>query len=172
VTDLVLSFDPARTTTALAIIGFSLFPLMPPRLLDSHELYGGARLEVEQHAGPFGFVDTLEDYGGPWSFDSGAMQRVSNQYAAMPSLHIAWSTWCVLVMWQLTRKRWARVLIVLYPVMTLFGIVVTANHYFLDAAGGLLTLGVGYLIGRGLFEWNERRLTRPDAELADRAPTT
>jgi len=159
-------------TTALAIVGFSLFPLMPPRLLDSTELYGGARLEAEQHAGPFGFDDTLEDYGGPWSFDSGAMQRVSNQYAAMPSLHIAWSTWCALVMWQLTRKRWARVLIVLYPVMTLFGIVVTANHYFLDAAGGLLTLGVGYLIGRGLFEWNARRLGRADGALADRAPTS
>ena len=54
-------------TTALAIIGFSLFPLMPPRLLDSTELYGGARLEAEQHVEPFGFVDTLEDYGGPWS---------------------------------------------------------------------------------------------------------
>jgi len=97
---------------------------------------------------------------------------VSNQYAAMPSLHIAWSTWCALVMWQLTRKRWARVLIVLYPVMTLFGIVVTANHYFLDAAGGLLTLGVGYVIGRGIFEWNERRLARANGAPADRAPTS
>ncbi|HEY8094202.1 MAG TPA: hypothetical protein VID93_10475, partial [Acidimicrobiales bacterium] len=50
--------------------------------------------------------------------------------------------------------------IVAYPVMTLFGIVVTANHYFFDAMGGLLTLGVGYVIGRGIFEWNERRTAR------------
>ena len=56
--------------------------------------------------------------------------------------------------------------------MTLFGIVVTANHYFLDAVGGLLTLGVGYLIGRGLFEWNARRLGRADGAPADRAPTS
>ena len=91
-------------TTALAIVGFSMFPLMPPRLLDSHELFGGARLEQERGIEPYGFVDTLEVYGGPWSFDSGAMQKVSNQYAAMPSLHIAWSTWCALVMWQLTRQ--------------------------------------------------------------------
>ena len=76
-------------TTALAILGFSLFPLMPPRLLDAGDLYGGARLEAEQGIEPYGFVDTLEVYGGPWSFDSGAMQKVSNQYAAMPSLHIA-----------------------------------------------------------------------------------
>jgi hypothetical protein len=158
-------------TTALAIVGFSMFPLMPPRLLDSGDLYGGARLEEERGIEPYGLVDTLEVYGGPWSFDSGAMQKVSNQYAAMPSLHIAWSTWCALVMWQLTRKRWARVLIVLYPFLTLFGIVVTANHFLLDAVGGLFTLGVGYLIGRGLFEWNVRRIARAhDASLAA-APT-
>jgi hypothetical protein len=147
-------------TTALAIVGFSLFPLMPPRLLDSDTLYGGARLEVEQGIEPYGFVDTLDEYGGPWSFDSGAMQKVSNQYAAMPSLHIAWSTWCAIVMWQLTVRRWARVLILAYPVLTLFGIVVTANHFFLDALGGWIILGVGYVIGRALFEWNERRLAR------------
>ena len=96
-------------TTALAIVGFSLFPVMPPRLLDSSDLYGGARLEVAQDIEPYGFVDTLKVDGGPWSFDSGAMQKLSNQYAAMPSLHIAWSVWCVLVMWQLTRSRRARV---------------------------------------------------------------
>ena len=159
-------------TTALAIVGFSLFPLMPPRLLDSTELYGGARLEAEQHAGPFGFVDTLEEYGGPWSFDSGAVQQVSNQYAghAQPphrvvdvvrARHVAADPQAVgagahraLPGDDLVRDRR------------------TANHYFLDAAGGLLTLGVGYLIGRGLFEWNERRLGRADGAPADRAPTS
>ena len=80
-------------------------PVMPPRLLDSSDLYGGARFEVAQDIEPYGFVDTLKVEGGPWSFDSGAMQKLSNQYAAMPSLHIAWSVWCVLVMWQLTRSR-------------------------------------------------------------------
>ncbi len=159
-------------TTALAIIGFSLFPLMPPRLLDAGDLYGGARLEAEQGIEPFGFVDTLEVNGGPWSFDSGAMQKVSNQYAAMPSLHVAWSVWSALVMWQLTRRRWARALIVSYPVLTLFGIVVTANHFFLDAVGGLAILGVGYLFGRGIYEWNERRHGRtPVPSGLDAAPT-
>ena len=159
-------------TTALAIIGFSLFPLMPPRLLDAGGLYGGARLEAEQGIEPFGFVDTLEVNGGPWSFDSGAMQKVSNQYAAMPSLHIAWSVWSALVMWQLTRRRWARALIAAYPLLTLFGIVVTANHFFLDAVGGLAILGVGYLIGRGIYEWNERRHGRtPVPSGLDAAPT-
>ena len=75
-------------------------------------------------------------------------------------------------MWQLTRRRWARALIVAYPLLTLFGIVVTANHFFLDAVGGLAILGVGYLIGRGIYEWNERRHGRtPVPSGLDAAPT-
>jgi hypothetical protein len=158
-------------TTALAIVGFSMFPLMPPRLLDSHTLYGGARLEEARDIRPFGLVDSLERFGGPWSFDSGAVSKVSNQYAAMPSLHIAWSAWCALVIWELTRRRWLRILGVAYPCITLFGIVVTGNHYFLDALGGLVTLGVGYLIGRALYEWNERRLDRRALAAASPAQT-
>ena len=62
--------------TALAIIGFSLFPLMPPRLLDApcpDEGFGAACIENEYRnlngAENFGFVDTIREYGGPWAFD-------------------------------------------------------------------------------------------------------
>ncbi len=143
-------------TTALGILGFSLFPLMPPRLLDvdpAVNRFGGGDLRVERGLPPFGFTDTLAEVGGLWSFDSGAIAEVSNQYAAMPSLHIAWSLWCTLVMWPLTRRWWSRALLVLYPMATLFCIVVTANHYFLDAAGGLVCLGLGYVLGRALDDW-------------------
>jgi PAP2 superfamily protein len=131
-------------TTALALIGFATFPLMPPRLLPEH----------------YGFVDTLEKIGGLWSFDSGAMQKVSNQYAAMPSLHFAWSTWCALVLYPQVRQRWLKVLVVAYPVATLFAIMVTANHFWLDAAGGALILGTGYLLATRLTAWQERRAER------------
>jgi hypothetical protein len=147
-------------TTALAIVGFSLFPLMPPRLLNDDGRYGGDRIAAEQGYEDFGFVDTLEEIGGPWSFDSGTMQRISNQYAAMPSLHIGWATWCAIVMWGLTRRRWARALLVLYPIATLFCIVVTANHYWIDGLGGLVALGAGYGLGAWLHRWNTRRLDR------------
>jgi hypothetical protein len=140
-------------TTGLAILGFSLFPLMPPRLVNNDTRYGGERIAQERHIEDFGFVDTLEKDGGLWSFDSGTVANISNQYAAMPSLHIGWSTWCALVMWPLVRRWWSRALLVLYPVATLFCIVVTANHYFLDAVGGLLCLGVGYVIGTLLDTW-------------------
>jgi hypothetical protein len=128
-------------TTALALIGFATFPLMPPRLLPPE----------------FGYVDTLATYGGLWSFDSGAMKAVSNQYAAMPSLHFGWSAWCAFVLVPAVRRPWLRALIVAYPIATVFAIVVTANHFWLDAAGGALVLGLGYLLGAA---WDRRTSTR------------
>jgi hypothetical protein len=130
-------------TTVLALIGFASFSLMPPRLLNAPGPPGGYGPPVAAQAPQYGFVDTLEEYGGLWSFDSGTLKSISNQYAAMPSLHIGWSTWVALVLFPLVRRRWAKGLVVLYPFLTFFCIVVTANHYWLDAAGGLLTLSVG-----------------------------
>ncbi|CAN5732936.1 phosphatase PAP2 family protein [soil metagenome] len=127
-------------TTGLALIGFATFPLMPPRLLPDS----------------FGYVDTLVDYGGLWSFDSDAMKAVSNQYAAMPSLHCAWSLWCSFVLVPEVRRRWVKGLLVAYPVATLFAVMVTANHYWLDAVGGYLVLAGGYLLARPLTRWQER----------------
>ena len=43
----------------------------------------------------FAFIDTLAVHGGLWSFDSGTLQAISNQWAAMPSLHLAWAAWCL-----------------------------------------------------------------------------
>ena len=159
-------------TTMFAIVGFSLFPLMPPRLLDDGGRFGGARIEAERNIAPYGFVDTLKTDGGLWSFDSGAMQKISNQYAAMPSLHCAWATWCTLVMWPLVRRRWAKAVLVLYPVLTLFCIIVTANHYWLDGIGGLVILALGFAAGRSLDQWNQRRLGRLPARAGSSPPRT
>lgn len=137
-------------TTALAIIGFWLFPLMPPRLLDYGGPYGGARLAESGGYGQFGFTDTLATVGGLWSFETEAVVELSNQYAAMPSLHVAWATWCTLALGALTRRRWLRALLVLYPLATLFGIVVTANHFWVDGVAALLTLGFGYAAASAL----------------------
>jgi len=114
-------------TTALALVGFAVYPLMPPRLLPSS----------------YGFVDSLKAYGSLWSFDSGAMHKISNQFAAMPSLHFAWSMWCACAVLPALRHTWAKALAALYPVVTLAAIVITANHYVLDAVGGAVVLGAG-----------------------------
>jgi hypothetical protein len=126
-------------TTALALIGFALFPLMPPRLIGH------------------GFVDTLEYVGGLWSFHSGPINKVSNQYAAMPSLHFAWALWCTCVFYPSCRRWWTKALAIAHPVCTFFAIVVTANHYIIDALGGVVILVVGYVLGRAFTEMWERR---------------
>ena len=133
-------------TTMAALVGFAFFPLMPPRLLSACEpqsSYGACRIDHD-------YVDTLVDPGGLWSFETDTMESISNQYAAMPSLHIAWSTWCAVGLYPVLRRRWARLSIAAYPFVTLFAIIVTANHYWIDAIGGLAALTIGLVVARPL----------------------
>jgi hypothetical protein len=149
--------------TALAIVGFALFPLMPPRLLDAPcSDYGGACIGsgLRPEGGSFGFVDTLAVYGGPWSFDSEGMADISNQYAAMPSLHIGWATWSAIALWPLLHRWWLRAAVLAYPLVTTLVIIVTANHYWIDAVGGLVIFAVGAIVGWGIHRWNQDRLDR------------
>lgn len=127
-------------TTGTALIGFALFPLMPPRLL------GNCVSEFGACATEHTFLDTMVELGGLWSFESDQVASISNQFAAMPSLHIAWAVWCAVALSPLLRRRSSRAIVWSYPLLTLFAIMVTANHYWLDAVGGLLALGVGVLL--------------------------
>jgi hypothetical protein len=154
--------DALAFGTGLALIGFALYPLMPPRLLPDCGIYGAC---LDQ----FQLVDTLSEVGSLWSFDSGAMQKVSNQYAAMPSLHFGWALWCFAALYPRLQHRWSRLLIGIYPWLTLWAIVVTANHYWIDALGGAVTIGVGYLAGRALAT---RMVSRRERHLAARDVTT
>jgi len=114
-------------TTWLALVGFYAFPLAPPRLL------AGA-----------GFIDTVAVHHTCGPLSSGDLSEVSNQYAAMPSMHIGWSLWCAITVWSLAKRTWVRVLAVVYPVFTLTVIIATGNHFWLDAVGGAVCLALGY----------------------------
>lgn len=116
-------------TTGTALLGYYLFPLAPPRLM------GGGH-----------FIDTVQVHQTWGSMASGNLAQMSNQYAAMPSMHIGWSVWCGITVAMLARPLWAKVLGALYPATTLLVIVSTANHFWLDAVGGLLCLGLGFLV--------------------------
>jgi PAP2 superfamily protein len=118
-------------TTGLALFGYFFFALAPPRLLP------GA-----------GYIDTVLVHHTWGSMASGDMKNVSNQYAAMPSMHIGWSTWCALAIATFARPLWVKVLGVLYPLTTLFVIVATGNHFVLDAVGGWITLAVALALQR------------------------
>ena len=121
-------------TTLLGLVGFLSFPLMPPRLISPSFDMGA-------------YVDTLHTIGGLWNFEDGAIAKLSNQYAAMPSLHFAWSLWCCLALWPHLRRSRSRALAVLHPAITLVAIIATANHYWLDALGGAVALLGGWLLG-------------------------
>lgn len=117
--------------TGAALLGYYLYPLAPPRLMEGMD-----------------FVDTarVHETWGSLSAQGTGLAAVSNQYAAMPSMHIGWSVWCGLTVVTLAGPVWLKVLGALYPVVTLFVIVATANHFWLDAVGGVVCLGLGYLV--------------------------
>ncbi|MET8175852.1 phosphatase PAP2 family protein [Streptomyces clavifer] len=133
------------TSTLMGLIGFTLMPTCPPRLLDAHH----------------GFVDTMAQYSafGWWGAGASAPRGLSgmtNQYAAMPSLHVGWAVWCGVLLWRHGRHPVLRAAGVLYPLVTVLVVMGTANHYFLDAVAGAAVMGVGAL------------LTRPVMRIADR----
>jgi hypothetical protein len=143
-------------TNLLALLGFWLYALAPPRLLP-----GG------------GFIDTVVVFHTWGSWGTGAVASASNQYAAMPSLHIAWASWCAVGIWQLTRRDWVRLLGICYPLATLFVVLGTANHYLVDAVAGLLTLIGGFALTEGgIRSWSALQRSRhASASEPGRAPS-
>ena len=118
-------------TNVVALVGFWLYALAPPRMLAGR-----------------GFTDTVVTFHTWGSWGSSGIDDASNQFAAMPSLHIGWSLWCAVVLICLARRRWVRVLAALYPLLTLFVIVGTANHYLLDAVGAAVVVSIGFGVER------------------------
>ena len=100
----------------LAILGFMLFPLAPPRMIAEY------------------FVDTIKDFG-PTAYASREFASFYNPYAAMPSLHFSW-TLMFGILFLRSHSKLLKVLGVIYPTMTLFAITITGNHYIMDAVGG------------------------------------
>jgi len=130
---------------AISLLGFWLYPVLPPRLLAVH----------------FGFFDASH-FGGWGAIGKAEAGPMANAFAAMPSLHIGWSTWCACAAVPVVRNRVAKVLLILHPIVTFFAVVITANHYILDGIGGLVTLALGYLVARAV--------TRAPADGAEKSP--
>ena len=132
---------------------------MPPRLLGNCREVGAC---VDSP-----FIDTMAEYGGLWSFDSGLMESLSNQYAAMPSLHFAWALWSWLAIRRHLESRTSRIAIASYPIWTLFAILVTANHYWIDAVGGAAVLGVAYCLGVKLNSWVSKTISQENTKVSN-----
>lgn len=114
-------------TNVLAFVVFWLWPLAPPRMLVSS-----------------GFNDVVASSDAFGSWHTGSLAADADQYAAMPSLHIAWAVWCLVVVWRLTRRRWLRALGVLHLTLTTFVVLSTGNHFLLDVLAGAATTAVAF----------------------------
>lgn len=122
------AFPYARFLLAVpTLIGFTLFyvfPVAPPRLLPH-------------------MVDTLADFPSLGSLSQEAMSHTAAEYAAFPSLHVAWALWCGGMICWLVRRWYARLFGVLYPVCTVTVVLITGNHFVTDVIGGVTVFGVG-----------------------------
>lgn len=120
----------------IALVGYAAFPTAPPRFLPE-----------------WGFVDTVSNLTGvriETAHGGGATGALTNLYAAVPSMHVAFSLMIGWPLASLSRSRLGTVLWRLYPVLIAFVIIATANHFIIDALLGALTAGVSALGARRL----------------------
>ena len=129
----------------LALVGYALFPTAPPRLFPSE-----------------GFTDTIAAFTGVAQDDKTASLLV-NQYAAVPSMHIAFSLMVAVPAAALSRHAVARTLWSAYPLLVFFVIVATGNHFWLDAAAGAAVACLAALAARALARLRPAAWSWPEA---------
>ena len=124
------AFPVVRTAllaaSALALVGYLVFPTAPPRL--AH----------------IGVADAVS--GGRVDLNRGLVSSVYNRYAAVPSMHAGWAVIVAVGVVRYGRGLVVRAAGVVYPVVVLLAIVATGNHFFVDAAAGAAIAGVAFVV--------------------------
>lgn len=149
--------DSFLASGAIALVIYWLYPVAPPR-----ELPVLAQLYEPNAPGyVLGFTDTLKEYLG-YAYDTQSTRAFVNPYAAMPSLHFGWDLLLgIAVIRAFAGRAWGWLLWpigIALPVIQLFAITTTANHFWLDAvAGGVVALA-GLAIAWALGRWVYPRL--------------
>jgi hypothetical protein len=144
-------YRTARTAllaaTAIGLVGYWLLPTAPPRLLGA------------------GFSDTMAAFSGVgwWGQAASAprgMEALSNQYAALPSLHVGWAVWVALCLGRHSNSRLVRRWVWIYPALMTVVVMGTANHYLADALAGAACAFLGDWLARWLQERQSNRSRR------------
>jgi hypothetical protein len=139
----------------LSLIAYAVYPTAPPRLVAE-----------------LGYIDTAGVTGQ--NPPSGSPDALFNPYAAVPSMHVGFALMLGWSLALLTRSWVLRLPLALYPPLITFVVVVTGNHFWLDAAAGALVAaaaaGVAVALGRIKPGWSFRgelpELDRVPAKLA------
>jgi hypothetical protein len=124
----------------LALPWYAIYPLAPPRFMNETNNY------------THGFVDTLAVWGPSYFSSEGLV--TANQFAAMPSMHIGWTTIAAAILWTcIPRIKGIPIGPILgtihISIMTLT-VMATGNHYWADAVGGWLIIAGAVLLARFL----------------------
>ncbi len=102
----------------LALVGYTLFPTAPPRMFPEH-----------------GFVDTINDFSNV-NHDSTIAKIFINPYAAVPSMHCAFAAMIGGSGFLVCRHWWSKAWWAAWPLLISWVVIVTANHYWVDAVLG------------------------------------
>jgi hypothetical protein len=125
-------YSRVRSTLVVSIAGclwVQMIPVAPLRFLTD-----------------LGFVDAALLYHQSVYGDGGG--GISNQVAAMPSLHVGWAVLVGVAAVTISRSKW-RWLVLLHPIVTVISVVATANHWWLDGVVAVMILGASYVVVRG-----------------------
>ncbi len=136
---------------AIGLLFFLSFPTAPPRLAD------------------LGFSDTLVLYSE--SYRVLQPPHLVNQFAAFPSLHFGWNLLLGLALIQVARRPWVRLFGVMLPVAMFISIVVTGNHFILDAIAGAVVALIGLALACVL-QWYTRARAASRSSSPPSLPTT
>ena len=107
----------------IALIGYSLYPTAPPRFFPE-----------------YGFFDAVSDFTGVPQ-DSVTINTLFNPYAAVPSMHVAFALMIGIPLSRLVKWRALKIFWATYPLLVVFVIVATANHFIADAVLGAAAAG-------------------------------
>jgi len=143
----------------IAFVVFWRYPLAPPRMFPH-----------------LGYQDVIATSHSAVSWHSSALVDDADQFAAMPSLHVAWAIWSAMALWQIFRRRVVAVLVAAYPLLTSFVVLATGNHYTLDVIAGAASVPVAValqrLLARAWASLRDRRLATRAAESLSGAEAT
>lgn len=117
---------------AIATPMYLIYPLAPPRFM-------------EPHGWPF--MDTLAVFGPNYFSETGLV--TANRFAAMPSMHVGWTTFfAICIMLGIPNRKMGIAIASFIVVLMTLTVMITGNHYWLDAVGGWLVIGAAYIINR------------------------
>ena len=122
--------DGFLMATAIAVFIHWRFPTAPPRLADAD------------------ILDTLRLFSGI-DIGSPSSTALSNPVAAVPSLHAGYAVGVGIGLFRFARSSWVRALGVVYPFLVVLTIIVTGNHFVLDALAGVAVMGLGFALAGG-----------------------